>query len=47
MGMDMLGISTMITGSETMTDIHELAPAMFRLLQHTMTEKRSGVIHIC
>ena len=46
MGMDVLGIgidapviSSIIPVSETITDIHELAPAMFRLLQHTMTEK--------
>ena len=46
MGMDVLGIgidapiiSTVIPGSENITDIHELAPAMFRILQHTMTEK--------
>lgn len=32
-------ISTMIPGSENITDIRELAPAMFRLLQQTMTEK--------
>ena len=47
MGMDVLGIginapiiSSIIPVSETITDIHELAPAMFRLLQLTMTEKR-------
>lgn len=47
MGMDVLGIgidapaiSSIIPGSETIADIQELAPAMFRLLQHTMTEKR-------
>ena len=47
MGMDVLGIGidapaiiSMIPGSENITDIRELAPAMFRLLQHTMTEKR-------
>ena len=46
MGADVLGISidapiisTMIPGSENITDIRELAPAMFRLLQQTMTEK--------
>ena len=46
MGMDVLGIgidapaiSSMIPGSETITDIRELAPAMFRLLQQIMTEK--------
>ena len=46
MGMEIVGIgidapiiSTMIPGSENITDIRELAPAMFRLLQHTMTEK--------
>ena len=47
MGMDVLGIgidapaiSSIIPGSETIADIQELAPAMFRLLQHTMSEKR-------
>ena len=47
MGMEVLGIgintpiiSTIIPVSETITDIRELAPAMFRLLQLTMTEKR-------
>ena len=47
MGMEVLGIgidapiiSTVIPGSENITDIRELAPAMFRILQHTMTEKR-------
>ena len=46
MGMDVLGIgidapaiSSMIPGSENITDIRELAPAIFRVLQHTMTEK--------
>ena len=46
MGMEVLGIginapiiSSMIPISENITDIHELAPAMFRILQHTMTEK--------
>ena len=46
MGMDVLGIGidalaiiSMIPGSENITDIRELAPAMFRILQHTMTEK--------
>ena len=46
MGMEVLGIginepiiSSIIPVSETITDIYELAPAMFRLLQHTMTEK--------
>lgn len=46
MGMEVLGIginapiiSSMILISENITDIHELAPAMFRILQHTMTEK--------
>ena len=32
-------ISSMIPISENITDFHELAPAMFRILQHTMTEK--------
>ena len=47
MGMNVLGIgidapaiSSIIPGSENITDIRELAPAMFRILQHTMTEKR-------
>ena len=47
MGVDVLGISIdapiisiMIPGSENITDIRELAPAMFRLLQQIMTEKR-------
>ena len=47
MGMEVLGIGidapaiiSMIPGSENITDIRELAPAMFRLLQQTMTEKR-------
>ena len=47
MGMEVLGIgintpiiSNIIHVSETITDIRELAPAMFRLLQLTMTEKR-------
>ena len=47
MGMEIVGIgidapiiNTMIPSSENITDIRELAPAMFRLLQHTMTEKR-------
>ena len=47
LGMEVLGIgidapiiSSIIPASETITDIHELAPAMFRLLQLTMTEKR-------
>ena len=47
MGMEVLGIgintpiiSSIIHVSETITDIRELAPAMFRLLQLTMTEKR-------
>lgn len=47
MGMEVLGIgintpiiSSIIPVSETITDIRELAPAMFRLLQLTMTEKR-------
>ena len=47
MGMDVLGIGidapaiiSMIPGSENITDIRELAPAMFQILQHTMTEKR-------
>ncbi|WP_294447914.1 VWA domain-containing protein [uncultured Mailhella sp.] len=47
MGMEVLGIgintpiiSSIIHVSETITDIRELAPAMFRLLQHTMSEKR-------
>ena len=46
MGMEVLGIginapiiSSIIPCSETITDIHELAPAMFQILQHTMTEK--------
>jgi len=46
MGMEVLGIgidapviSSIIPVSETITDIRELAPAMFRLLQQTMTEK--------
>ena len=46
MGMEVLGIgidapaiSSIIPCAETITDIHDLAPAMFRLLQHTMTEK--------
>ena len=46
MGMEIVGIgidapiiNTMIPSSENITDIRELAPAMFRLLQHTMTEK--------
>ena len=45
-GMDVLGIGidapaiiSMIPGSENITDIRELAPAMFRLLQQIMTEK--------
>ena len=47
MGMDVLGIGidapaiiSMIPGSENITDIRELAPAMFRLLQQTLLEKR-------
>lgn len=47
MGMDVLGIgidapviSSIIPVSETIADIHELAPAMFRLLQQTLLEKR-------
>ena len=47
MGMEVLGIgidapaiSSIIPCAETITDIRELAPAMFRILQHTMTEKR-------
>ena len=47
MGMEVLGIginapiiSSIIPVSETITDIHELAPAMFRLLQQTLLEKR-------
>ena len=47
MGMEVLGIGidapaiiSMIPGSENITDIHELAPAIFQILQHTMTEKR-------
>lgn len=47
MGMEVLGIgintpiiSSIIPVSETITDIREMAPAMFRLLQLTMTEKR-------
>ena len=47
MGMEVLGIgintpiiSSIIPVSETIADIRELAPAMFRLLQLTMTEKR-------
>ena len=39
-GIDAPAIISMIPGSENITDIRELAPAMFRLLQHTMTEKR-------
>lgn len=46
MGMEVLGIgidapiiSSIIPVSETITDIRELAPAMFRLLQQIMTEK--------
>ena len=47
MGMNVLGIgidapaiSSIIPCAETITDIRELAPAMFRILQHAMTEKR-------
>ena len=47
MGMEVLGIgidapaiSSIIPCAETITDIRELAPAMFRILQHAMTEKR-------
>ena len=47
MGMEVLGIginapiiSSIIPVSENITDIHELAPTMFRILQHTMSEKR-------
>lgn len=47
MGIEVLGIGidspiigSTIPCSETITDIRELAPAMFRILQHTMTEKR-------
>jgi len=47
MGMEVLGIGidapiigSMIPVSETITNIRELAPAMFRLLQQTLTEKR-------
>uniref|UniRef100_UPI0025E4EABA VWA domain-containing protein n=1 Tax=uncultured Mailhella sp. TaxID=1981031 RepID=UPI0025E4EABA len=39
-GIDAPVISTMIPISENITDIHELAPAMFRLLQQTLLEKR-------
>lgn len=46
MGMEVLGIgidapaiSSMIPGSENITDIRELAPAMFRLLQQALLEK--------
>ena len=47
MGMEVLGIgintpiiSSIIHVSETITDIRELAPAMFRLLQQTLLKKR-------
>lgn len=47
MGMEVLGIgidapaiSSMVPGSENITDIRDLAPAMFRLLQQTLDEKK-------
>ena len=47
MGMEIVGIgvdapiiNTMIPSSENITDIRELAPAMFRLLQQTLDEKK-------